>query len=164
MNLPFKFAAASANDILVLNDVTTNLILAAIDGSGLTADQRSRFGFYNQAYIPGWVLAFDIQADKDATVELGVLDQSTGNAPGTFYPILPVTLLAAGGSDYCGRFINPGFAVPLGGQVVPALKVIVGSTVILTGQIELIGNAAERDVAPLGTAGTPVGLTLLLTR
>lgn len=145
MNLPFKFAAANANDILVLDDDVTNLILNGIKTASLTEAQKARFGLLAQPSLTGWLYDLSVSADKDTTVIFGCYD---GTA---FYGVYPVTLLAAGGSVFSHQF-NTGFALPLGGAVRPAIKVIVGTNVILTGHVEIISNVADRDSTPFVAA------------
>jgi len=145
MNLPFRFAAAAANAVLDLTDETDNLVLASIAGSGLSADQKARFALLGQTMRPGWLVGLSLQSDKTATVTFGLYDKTAS----VFYPIVPVQLVAAGATAYHARYVNPGFALPMGGEVVPALQVNVApADVILTGQIETIPNEAERDVDP----------------
>lgn len=142
MNLPFKFAAASANAVLVLNDETANLILADIAGSGLTAAQKSRFGLLSQPLTPGWLRYVAVSADKDCTLIFGCYDGTN------FYDVYPVTLLAAGSNEHVNE-LNTGLAMPLGGNVKPAIRVVVGTTVIITGHVEIPPNFAERDATAL---------------
>lgn len=150
MNLPYKFAAANANDVLVLNDETTNLILNGIKASSLTEAQKARFGLLAQPVTPGWLRYISVSADKDCTLIFGCYDGTT------FYGVYPVTLLAGGGNEHIYE-MNTGLALPLGGAVVPAIKVIVGTAVIVTGHVEIPANFAERDAtafvaAPLNPA------------
>lgn len=159
MNLPFKFAAASANAILDLTDEAANLILAGILGSSLTDAQKQRFGLLGRPYGPCWLTGVSVQADKDATIIFGAYDKTAA----AFYGVLPVTLLAAGGSAFDSQFVEPGFPLPLGGAVVPAIQVVVGTSVILTGQIETVTNQAEQNATPFNPAGTPYGLLSAIT-
>lgn len=151
MNIPFRFAAASADDILQLNDVAANLILANLLALGLTDTQVQRFALF-PPLNPGWLVGLSIQANKDATVEFGVYDSRGAKFAG----VCPVQLLAAGTSAYHDRF-STGLYLPLGGVVVPAIKVIVGTTVILSGQIETIPDFANSDT-PFNPGGQALGL------
>lgn len=161
MNFPFRFAAADADDILVLNDQAANLILAALAGSTYTDAQKARFALLNQPIIPAWLLNYSITADKDCVVEIGLYNQTAD----TFIPLYPTVLLAAGSNTHDVVFTQ-GFCAPYGGALVPALKVVTGTAVILAGHAEYIPNLADRDEAPIAVAasGSPTALlTELLT-
>jgi hypothetical protein len=147
MNLPFKFAAATATAVLVLNDETTNLILNGIKTSGLTEAQKARFGLLAQPLTPGWLYTVSVSADKDCTIIFGCYDTSNT----TFYGVYPVELLASGGNEHTYQF-NTGLPLPLGGSVVPALQVVVGTTVILCGHVEIIPSFGDRDATPINPA------------
>lgn len=136
MNLPFRFSAANATDILTLNDETANLVLNGIKAAALTEAQKARFSLLAQPLVPGWLVSIDVTANKDATVDFGCYDGSV------FYPVYSAQLLAAGDNTFNSR-LNTGLYVPLGGAVVPAIKVIVGTAVILTGHIEILPNPSD---------------------
>lgn len=143
MNLPFRFAAGSANDILVLNNETTNLVLAGIKTASLTEEQKKRFQLLAQPLVPGWLVSIDLSANKDATADFGCYDGTT------FYPSFSIQLLAAGSSAIATR-LNTGVYLPLGGGVVPAIKIIVGSSVILSGHVEIL--PINSDATPFAPA------------
>jgi len=154
VNLPFRFAAAAADAILDLTDEATNLVLAGILDSALTDAQKQRFGLLSQPMRPGWLTKVSVQADKTTTVTFGLYDKTAA----AFYPVLPVQLVAAGSTAYQDSFESPGFALPMGGAVVPAIQVnVAAASVVLTGQIEVVPNEAERDVTPFNPGGFGLG-------
>lgn len=123
----------------------TNLILNGIKTATLTEAQKLLFGTLAQPRFPGWLTSVSVQADKDATIIFGCYDGTV------FYPAYPVTLLAAGSSEH-SHTLNTGMPLPLGGNVRPAIKVIVGTTVILTGHVEIAPSPADRDNTPFTPA------------
>ena len=151
MNRPFQFAAASANDILDLTDTAANLILAALLAATLTDAQRQRFALL-PPLNPGWITSLTLSANKDATVQFGVNDVTAAQ----FVPVYTVQLLAAGTSAVYELF-DTGLYLPLGGAVHPALKVVVGTTVILAGQIEVRPDFAN-NATPFNAGGFGIGL------
>jgi len=154
VNLPFRFAAAAASSIVVLTDEAANLVLAGLLGSGLSDDNLRRFALLGQPIFPGWLVGLSVSADKTCTITFGCYDTTAT----TFYPVYPVQLVAGGSSEHVARFENPGFPMPLGGAVQPAIKVeVAAADVILTGQIELIPNFAERDTTPFNPGGFGLG-------
>lgn len=163
MNFPFRFADADANDILVINDDEANLVLKALKDSAYTNADKSRFQLLNQRIFPGWLKQLSVSVDKDAVLEFGTYN----HADTQFIPAYPVILLAAGSNEHAPDF-NTGFALPLGGALVPAIKVIAGTAVDVAGHIEIIPNVAEKDDAPIAAAvinqpGAPQNLIDLLT-
>lgn len=164
MNFPFRFAAASANAILQLNDESANLILKALkDSTTYTDANKARFALLGQPIVPSWLYNLSLSGDKDCVVEFGLYNQVATE----FTPQYAVSLLVAGSNIFSHQF-NTGYAAPFGGALVPALKVVTGTSVILTGHAEYIPNGAERTDAPitLAPSGSPLAvpaeLTLLL--
>ncbi len=151
MNIPFRFAAASGTTtVLVLDDDTTNLILNGIKVATLTEEQKARFGLLGQPRTPGWLKWISISADKDCTLIFGCYDETAA----VFYGVYPITLLAAGSNEHTYE-PNTGLALPLGGAVGPAILVLVGTTVTITGHVEIIPSVAERDATPFSPAPMP---------
>lgn len=152
---PFEFPSSSATAVLVITDETStgNQILYGLrNASTLTDAQRQVFETLGQNLLFGWLKELTVSVDKDCHLQFGIYDGTN------FYAVYPMQFLAAGSSMQTPKF-NTGLYCPLGGALLPAIKIIAGTSVTICGHCEIIPDIARRDDAPLvagnGTATDP---------